>query len=204
MNGKLFSILGILGLLGAIAGQATANTVSVAGSPINTNGLPSITVLIEGDFDDPTDAGGFDLTWNNSVLTYTGSVAVDPPWDTFFASDAGALAGGDTVDFFFLGTSGPAVGGPPPANIVPLVEVTFDVIGAADTSSTLTLSELCLGCGWSLGIDTIATTYPAGGLVNVTSVPLPPSILLFGSALTGLGLVARRRREIDIDSAVAA
>ena len=105
MNRKLFSILGILGLLSAIAGQATANTVSVAGSPVSTNGASSITVLIQGDFTDPTDAGGFDLAWDSTVLSYTGSTAVNPPWDTFFASDAGALAGGNSVDFFFLGRS---------------------------------------------------------------------------------------------------
>jgi hypothetical protein len=202
MNRKLFSILGILGLLSAMAGQATANTVSVAGSPVSTNGATSITVLIQGDFTDPTDAGGFDLTWDNSVLLYTGGVPVNPPWDTFFFSEDGALAGGNSVDFFFLGTSGPAVGGAPPANIVPLVEVTFNVIGASGTSSPLALSEACLGCGWSLGIAAIATDYTPG-TVDVTAVPLPPSILLFGSALTGFGFVARRRREIEIDSAVA-
>lgn len=87
-----------------------------------------------------------------------------------------ASAGSDTFTFDVLGSSLPTL------NWV-LKSFFFT---ATDTSADLTFASLTGG------------SFPAFGAaldnVSLSETPLPPALILFGSALAGLGLLGRRRR----------
>jgi hypothetical protein len=53
----------------------------------------------------------------------------------------------------------------------------------------------------TVDIDT-ATSAPApGAAISITTTPIPPALLLFGSALAGLGFLGRRSRRTSNPSA---
>jgi len=169
-----------------VAGQATANTVSLAEpNPIFTNGAASLNLTLQGtDFTDLVDGGGFTFSWDPAVLTYTGTVVADPPWDISSVSDASAALG--VVDFVFLGQS---VGFSGPT--FPIATLSFDVIGANGAFTDITFAD-AFG-GWAGGGITFPVTYVSGE-VTVSAVPVPAAVWLFGSGLLGTFGVARRKK----------
>lgn len=194
MYKKILTSICTLVLLGLAAGQAMAGTVQLTQSnPITTDGATILnlnlvgTSFTDGDPSLPgiqsVDGAAFTISWNSTVLQYTGIVVSDPNWDSPFIDDTSAAAG--TVDFVFLGRSAGFFG-----SDFNIVDLSFNVIGAAGSATDIIFADV-FG-GWSLGGVTVPVDYVAGQ-VAVTSVPVPAAAWLFGSGLIGLVGVARRR-----------
>ena len=187
MYNKFLKILAAVAVLGFSAGAAMANTVSlVQPNPIFTNGAATLDLDLIGTFTDAVDAGDFSISWDATVLEYTGIVVADPPWDTPFIDDSSAPAG--LVEIIFLGTSGPAV------TNFDILTISFNVIGADGDSTTVDMFEGAFSTGWSApgGIQ-VPVDY-IDGQVTVSPVPVPAAVWLMASGLLGLVGVARRRR----------
>ena len=182
---KFRMIMSVLTLMGLSAGQAVAvSTVQLdQPNPIFTAGSPTLDVLLTGAFDVAVDAGDFTLSWDATVLQYTGTVIADPPWDTNFVNASSAATG--TLDFVIVGTSGSAL------TVFDIATISFNVIGADGTSSDIVMADAFTG--WSVpgGVQT-PVTY-VDGQVTVNPVPVPAAVWLFGSGLLGLIGIARRR-----------
>ncbi len=184
MYKKLLIIMTSLVMLG-VAGQAAANTVQLTQpNPILTGGAPSVTLNLVGTlFTDTVDGAAFTFNWDPTVLQYTGSVVSDPNWDTVSISDLNAAAG--TVDFVFLGRSVGFFG-----SDFNIVDISFNVIGADGSATDITFADI-FG-GWSVAGANVPVDYVTGQ-VQVTPVPVPAAVWLFGSGLLGLVGVARRK-----------
>ena len=185
MHNKFLKIL--VAVVGFSAASAMANTVSlVQPNPIFTNGAATLDLDLIGTFTDAVDAGDFSISWDATVLQYAGIVVADPPWDTSFIGESQVASG--LVDLVFLGNSGAAL------TDFPILTISFNVIGADGTSTTVDMFEGEFSTGWSApgGIQ-VPVTY-IDGQVTVSPVPVPAAVWLMASGLLGLVGVARRRR----------
>jgi len=183
---KIRMIMSVLTLMGLSAGQAVAvSTVQLdQPNPIFTAGSPTLDVLLTGTFDVAVDAGDFTVSWDPTVLEYTGTVIADPPWDTNVVDASSAATG--TLDFIILGTSGSAV------TVFDIATLSFNVIGADGDFSEIAMADAFTG--WSApGAVPVPVTY-VDGQVTVTPVPVPAAVWLFGSGLLGLVGMARRKK----------
>ena len=178
------------GLLGAAAlvltSQANAAVISLNPSVSNVLVGDTFTLTVSGsDFLNGVTAGGVDLTWDNTkIQLVSGSVTMGSiAWFPFISEGAGSLTVdalnlvgevGPTFDFFsvdFLAV-------PPPSS------------GPVDIFA----SAIALDDGWQNLFDQEEdiTAYN-GATVNVSAVPVPAAVWLFGSGLIGLVGIARRR-----------
>jgi hypothetical protein len=78
--------------------------------------------------------------------------------------------------------------------------LTFDIINL--TPGVNFLSHLVNGVAIYFGVNVSSTTSSStantgieGAVLSPSPVPLPPAVLLFGSALVGMGLLGRRRKK---------
>ncbi|BAZ94310.1 ornithine/acetylornithine aminotransferase [Thiohalobacter thiocyanaticus] len=170
---------------------ATANAASISLSPQTTQAAPgdslSFDLLI--DFSgDPTFGGAIDFFFDNSLLSFQGfttattTLVLDPAYDRSpdpvssgleglaFGSDSGLEAG-------IVGT------------------LTFQALAAGDTALTMAVTTDPLKGGDFYSAVTYqqqAVTF-LGSQVEVSAVPVPAAVWLFGSGLIGLAGIARRR-----------
>ena len=188
MEMKLTNVLfGVAALL--IASQANAATVSLTPSETNVSVNDAFTLTVQGsDFVTDVSAGSISITWDASVASLT-STAAD--------ISASAALNGFPIDF---GTNTVTQG---------LVEVTFSTFGtvAGPTFDFISLdfvaipppstTALIIDAGffgdWQDGNGASVTVDYVGAQVNVSAVPVPAAVWLFGSGLIGLVGIARRR-----------
>ena len=168
--------------------QAQTIAINPISATASTGGTVSFS--IEGSNFEMMD-GSFDLSWDASVLTYNSDFAFDAgltPRDAFFDTiidSAGLLTVGWTIGFGFE----PLVFGATPRAIGSL---SFTMIGAPGSSSTLTLADSTLLPFTDINFGPIAMNYVGGVATN--PVPVPAAVWLFGSGLLGLVGVARSKK----------
>lgn len=184
MKQTLYSLFG-LALALTLSSSAFAGTVKFSeGLAIDVAVGSSFSVTLVGEgFNPATDGAAFALAWNPTVISYVSTTAANPPWDASFVSADNASSG--VIDYVFLGksTSGGA------GSSFNLATFNFNVVGAANTSSALTLSIDPYNIGFIAGQTPVNATF-INSQVNV--VPVPAAAWLFGSALLSLLGISRR------------
>lgn len=182
MYRTILNITTALILAGFSAGQAWANNVGLGQSnPVVVTTQPTVEINVLGtNFTDAVDAAGFTVSWDPAILEYisTTVTVASPPWDkqTPINDDNAAIG---VIDWIFLDSIVGSLSGN-----FPLVDLLFNAIGAPGSSTTITITDNCPGCGF----------YGGGIPVAVTYVPVPPAAWLMLSGLLGLAGLARRRR----------
>jgi len=134
------------------------------------------------------DGGGVDISFDSSVLNVLSVTIDEVVWD-FGASgiDTGTIDNGaGTVDGIMVNAMSAVTGD----FIVATVQ--FQTVGAALSSSGLTLTELFTN-PWASGGSAINPIFLDG---NVSVVPVPGAVWLFGSGLIALMSFARRKRKV--------
>ncbi len=175
----------------AQASVALSNVVSFTQPTYAVSNGDTLTVdLVGNNFTLGPDGAAFSLAWNPSVLSYVNTSITNPSWDSSSVSDDNAASG--LIDYVFLAKSSAGDAG---ANFA-LASFTFNVIGNAETASSLTLSSDPFNVGFvSPGAAPINVNY-INGQVQVAAVPVPAAVWLFGTGLMGL-LNLRRTRNAD-------
>lgn len=197
-----FITQGIVGLaLWVGTGAAGAATITVDPlNPVYVQGQDPITLTIIGqDFTAGTNGstsggsagGGLLIGWDPTILDLD-SYVIDPAgnFDEYLAPEpvesASSLAFsvasyfGTTLSDFSIAT------------------LTFLFVGTGTSNTDITVSALDVWADY----DGLINMTPTGvdGSVTVNPVPLPPAVLLFGTALVGLGFVSRRRKQAAVGS----
>ncbi len=179
MYKQILNVVTALALAGFSAGHVWANNVGLGQpNPVVVTTQPTVEINVLGtNFTDEVDAAGFTVRWDPAILQYN-STTVASAWASSSINDASAATSG-VIDWIFLDLPlGESLIGD-----FALVGLRFSVIGAPGSSTTITISDICLGCGF----------YRNGTLVAATYVPVPPAAWLMLSGLLGLAGVARRR-----------
>lgn len=162
------------------AGAAHANTVAVTTTTPAVALGDSIAFDLSLDLSTATYSGWVDISYDNSLLSFTGTSNLSSFWDTINVSDSGSV-----VTIYFESMTSET---------------------ATNTVLTLGFDTLDAGLG-SLGIDNhgasvsfldvnshgISGISYVGADYTITAVPVPAAVWLFGSGLLGLVGVARRR-----------
>lgn len=171
--------LKVVAIAALSAGLLTAPTMASTINPVQINPVTSSSVYGLFDVKAPGSAG-----WHFHVAKDDSTVAINgiasPDGQLAFAS-ATLSSGGSTIatttPFTTTGGSFSAVWG----NLMSSVDYLLTV-------------------GYSYSGDGSKATSFSG---NVSVVPLPPALLLFGSGIAGLGLLARRKKATSQNNALA-
>ena len=178
---KLFFIASFL-----LCHQVSAAIIewSVSTSSVNVNDVFSINIIATG-FTDNVDGGGVNISFDSSVINIQ-SISIDESvWDFGgLGISTGTIDNSvGTVDGIMVNTFGDVAGD--------FIVATVEVKAIAEGISDLSLTEYTLN-PWASGGVAINPDY-VNGTVEVSAVPLPAAIWLFGSGLLGLISVARRK-----------
>lgn len=130
------------------------------------------------------DGGGVDLSFDSSVLNVLSVTVDDLFWD--FATSTGTIDNiGGTVNGIAVNAFSPVTGD------FTVASIQFQAIGPGGSNSALTLAEYALN-PWASGGSLINPTF-TGGNVNISAVPVPAAVWLFGSGLIALASLTRRK-----------
>jgi hypothetical protein len=189
------ALIGSLSML-AVAGAADAATVQINPATLAVADGAVFNLTVEGaNFAEATSGGGFELTWDTSVLSLTSTVPEIVASLSANGFDGPALLGGVSIDpagilqvaagkFFELPVSG----------TFDIATLTFEALQPGVTTTALgifALQDVWLGAD---GITPLANQPDyVGAEVTVNAVPVPSAVWLFGSGLLGMVGVARRR-----------
>lgn len=178
---KIITVFSLL-----LCSQVNAASVytSVQG-PYQIGDVFSIDIMGSG-FTSSVDGGGVNLSFDQSRLNVL-SVSIDESVWNFGSTgiDAGAIDNtSGTVDGIMVNTFSNVIG-----DFV-IATVEFEAMNAG--SSFLLLTELGIN-PWASGGSLINPSY-ASSQVDVSAVPVPAAVWLFGSGLIGLFGFAKRKR----------
>ena len=180
MKTKLLQLIGATALLFGAGGMALADTVGFNPDPANVNVGDIFSVDIVGIEFTELAGGEFDLGFDSTVLRID-SVVIAPHWD--FLPNGGGPADGNiwrNVGFDINDGTEPASGN--------FAIATVNLTALAEGNSSLVILN-------SFFADTSVQLFPMliDGTVNVSAVPVPAAVWLFGSGLLGLIGIARRK-----------
>jgi len=174
-----FKVVCAAALVFGVSVSSMADTIGFNPSTSNVGLGDSFSVDIVGDFTEL--AGGvIDLGFTSSVLQID-SVAINPYFDYF--PDSGGPASGDTWSGIAFDTfvNNPASGS--------VTIATINLTALASGSGSLDV----LGTSELYSATALLSPTPSSGTVNVSAVPVPAAMWLFGSALFGIAIVSRRK-----------
>lgn len=212
---RLFFSLAVLLVMAGASATARGDTITISG--VSSGQLATATVVCE--FNSQTNTLTFTIT-NTSAITSPGSTATItsigydlPPLGnasasglngftgsqapslssnfTFSDADLGNVPAGlnnVVLDFGFL-TDSNFAGGSPNDGLLPGESASFTVTGAAFTG--FTESQICNAI--FVRFQNVPNPFGSDVAVPGGQIPEPTSILLFGSALVGLGAFGRKR-----------
>jgi hypothetical protein len=190
MNMKLTKgLLGLGALL--IAGQVNAATVSLTPSVTSVAVNDAFTLTVQGtDFINDVSSGSVLVTWDATAMSLTSTLA---------DLDASAAANGFPIEFG-VNTIVPGQLSATYATFGTVAGPTFDFfsmdfVAIPPPSASTLIIEAGLFGDWQDGAGVAITpvTY-VGASVNVSAVPVPAAVWLFGSGLIGMVGIARRRK----------
>ena len=192
MINKYLQVLLVTSAFILSAGQSLAATIGFNNSSTSVNLGDAFSLTIQGSGFDPIVGGGLNMTFNSSVLQVN-SVTIDQSVFEFYIGGGTeeGLLDNTTGNLFntsfnsFFGASGD----------FDIMTIGFTAVGAG--SSSLNLSESAL---WTFA-DIFGSPYGdqvvfESAMVNVSAVPVPAAVWLFGSGLIGLAGLARRRTDL--------
>ncbi len=168
-----------------------AATVNFSPTTVTSNVNDFITLDILMDFTgDPTVGGGTDIFYDASILSYqsfnfgTTTLSLDPAFirtPDIKTNKLEGLAFGN-----FGGLSGPGIVG----------TLTFQAITPGNTTLSMATTSNLLGGGGFFSATTFGPQTVSFGTakVEVSNVPLPAAVWLFGSGLLGLVSIVRKHR----------
>jgi len=180
-------------MLGASVTQAASLSFSSTSLTASLNDTFTIDILM--DFtDDATLGGGTDIFFDPAVLAFQSfdfgstTLSLDPAFSRIPDADVipGKLEGMAFGNFSSL--SGPGVVG----------TLTFQAIATGNSTLTMAVTTEALKGGDFISNNTFAaqTVNFGSSTVNVSSVPVPAAVWLFGSGLLGLAGAATKRRAV--------
>ena len=189
--------------MASVSSQASSIDMIATGSTLINVG-DTVTFEIWADFSDVggTIGGGLDMFYDSAVLSYNNDFAFDPSFptdplmtslgdDCATAATLGCTGPGEidgiavgTFSFFGLAASGPTLVG------------SLSFTGAFAGFAALTMADNDPLFGSWFDNSTFGLTFPVynDALVEVSAVPVPAAVWLFGSGLIGLAGVARRKK----------
>lgn len=193
MNTKTMMLLGGLLSLPLAATSAQAGVVKFSqGADLTalTGGKLTIDVVGEGFTDGGPDGAAFSLTWDPTVLTFTGAAADHSIWDGVYIEESNAIFG--SIDYAFFSKTTPGGAGAD----FELASFTFDVIGANGATTGLTLGVDPFNSGFVLpGSVATKVTYVGAQLTAAAPVPLPMAAWSFLGGLLGM---LRTQRKVTL------
>ncbi len=182
------SLIGLCAL-GLFANATIAATVSITPEVSQYGINDTVTLSIDGsDFTQSVDGAGITVSWDPSILTYTGTSIDNPPWDTSSYIDTSAASG--ILDRIFVGSSSGA------GTDFALADITFTPLALGTTEVLIgTSGGGCVpgACGVFSVHGELLTNYTQA---EVNVVPIPAAIWLFGSGLLGLLGIGHHRLSI--------
>jgi hypothetical protein len=186
ITSSLFSLCA----LGLSANTSLAATVGITPDAPGYFLNDIVTLSIDGsDFTESVDGAGFTLSWDPSILSYTGTLIDNPPWDTSAYIDNSASNG--TLDRIFVGSSSGA------GTDFALADITFTALALGSTDILIgTSGGGCVpgACGvFSTNGELLTNFTPT----QVNVVPIPAAAWLFGSGVVGLIGLSRRRKLLN-------
>ena len=166
-----------------------AATLSFSSASVTANVGDLITLDVLMDFTgDPTVGGGTDIFYDASVLSFQGfdfgttTLSLDTDFNRTpdgLTNELEGLAFGN-----FGGLSGPGTIG----------TLTFQAIAVGDITLSMAVTDNLLAGGDFTSATTFGPQVVSFGTADVSIVPVPAAVWLFGSGLIGLVGVARRKK----------
>lgn len=213
----LGSVVALLGL--AISPAALAATLPISYSWTSPDGLSVVQSDGAGATTATPVPGSYDyshtVTTANAAFTIPGSVSGSYPlgfefYDDYVFTVTGAVANSVTstismdsllgisnlqARLFQLTTPLPYIGAPPSGTLIQAWGAAFSC-GVGCSGESVVLSNTVLAPGTYVlelrGIVSGTLSGSYGGALNLTPIPVPGAVWLFGSALAGLGWLRRR------------
>lgn len=187
----------VIASIGLALAASVTQAATIAINPTNATAATGGTVIFSFEASDFTTIGGaFDLSWDDTVLTYNGDFAWDPgfgepPRDPSFNTID--LQTSELLSIGFGNFAGIAFGATPTT----IGSLSFTMGGSLDDFSALTMvdSPMWGPRFYDLIGGTIEMTYEGGLATNVNEVPVPAAAWLFGSGLLGLAGIAKKRKQ---------
>lgn len=167
--------------------HASLITLDFTNISVLENDIFSLEIIGTG-FVDIVDGGGVNLSFDPSVLNVLSVTIDDLVWD--FATSTGTIDNvGGTVDGIAVNAFSSVTGD------FTVASIQFQAIGTGGSSSILGLTEYALN-PWASGGSQITPLSFAGGNVNISAVPVPAAVWLFGSGLITLVSFTGRKSKI--------
>jgi len=188
MNMKMKLTSGLLGVAALlIASQANAATISLTPSVTNVAVDDPFTLTVEGSgFDTGVSSGGVVLSWDTNIVQLT-STEADINTSLLTNGFLGVVTlGAGTAElsgFSLAGLAGPGFN---------FASLDFVAIPPPGTTDVIVSASLFGDWQDLAGQAVIVDTFNSA-TVNVSAVPVPAAVWLFGSGLIGLVGIARRR-----------
>lgn len=169
-----------------LASSAQAVTVSLDPSSVSTQSENSISLDVLADFSTTEiDGGSIDFGFDSALLAYNNFT-----WDSSFASfTQDTLIDVQDTDLVSIVFS-TSLFGTLTGNGHTLGTITFDALTEGTGSISMT-DSLKYG-GFVFAGNPVAVSYNNAS-VDISAVPVPAAVWLFGSGLVGLAGIARRR-----------